>query len=143
DHSAGCKTHMRFSSPIPLVIPGWSEGPDPRRAIAPWESRDSGSPLRDARNDVSLSTERRRTPTMKLSRRIAVPRQIRIANRGALTDTGLPQPSISPHGPHTIQIPGRAVDGRLALLDADHHGRRPRGGARDQRVPAHGDAVDP
>src|SRR6185437_4215066 len=55
----------------------------------------------------------------------------RIANRGALTDTGLPQPSISPHGPHTIQIPGRAVDGRLALLDADHHDRRPRHVARN------------
>ena len=82
---------------------------------------------------------------MKLGAAHRCPAQMRIANCGALADTGLPSTLLdSPrHGPHTIQNPGRAVDGRLALPDADHRGRRPRGGARDQRVPAHGDALDP
>src|SRR5437879_13486784 len=41
--------------PFGLVIPGWSEGPDLRCAIAHRESRDSGFVLRAPRNDYIQS----------------------------------------------------------------------------------------
>ncbi len=62
----------------PVVIPGWSEGPDP-------ESRDSGFVLRTPRNDVSILSEDARIITASSDDLVSGPR---IARRVAICSIG-------------------------------------------------------
>src|SRR6201996_5294168 len=75
------------------------------------------------------------------------PPYLPVANRSSVADTRPRLPAfiaaqnwLTPDGSNTVKTFGRGVDGRLAFVDADRRRRRPRGLARDQRVPVDGAA---
>src|ERR1700759_5766273 len=95
-----------------------------------------------------LSTDRVADPTSKLSRMqrcvgvIERCKSLRGRRYRPALPLALPAYTWLPFAddPDTFQTQSRSVDGRLALPDAGHRGRRARGDARDERIPVYGDA---